>query len=73
VTARLPPRQLRALRDLPPTPAAETTTADKIFALEGELALLKPYASTKGLSRLKGRVAELETTIRRLKGFDLDD
>lgn len=70
---RLSPRQRRALRDLPPTPAPETSTADKIIALRSELDLLKPYASTKGLSRLKARVDALHLAISKLQGLPLDD
>ena len=70
---RLTPRQRRALHDLPPAPAADTSTADKIAALESELALLEPYASTKGLARLKARIDALRLAIAKLRGLPLDD
>ena len=67
------PRAMRALRDLPPHPAPETSSADKIAALESELALLEPYASTKGLARLKARIDALRLAIAKLRGLPLDD
>ena len=69
---RLTPRQLRILRDRPPAPVSDTSIADHVGALQSELRLLEPYASTSGLSRLKARVAELRHQIHKLQGLPID-
>lgn len=53
---------------LPP----ETSADDKIAALESELHLLEPYASTKGLAALRARVAEINAALHRLRGLPLE-
>jgi hypothetical protein len=51
----------------------ECTDRDRIAALEAEAILLRPYASTIGLRRLKARLADIESAIRRLRGLALGD
>lgn len=54
---------------LPPECGAD----DKIAALESELMLLRPYASAEGLRKLRARVREIESAMRRLTGLPLED
>jgi hypothetical protein len=63
---------IRATRRLPPN-VPECTDRDRIAALEAEAILLRPYASTIGLRRLKARLADIESAIRRLRGLALGD
>jgi len=57
---------------LPPKPD-EMTDEQRIAALESELLILKPYASTKGLALLKLRIGGIERALYRLRGFPLEE
>lgn len=57
---------------IPPDPPV-MSNEDRINALRSELLLIKPYASTKGLVKLRQRVNELYSAIHRLTGLPLDD
>lgn len=59
-------------RALVPALPPEQSDADKIAALEDELRLLKPYASTKGLSALKARGDTIRLALHRLRGLPLE-
>jgi len=50
----------------------EAAYTERIHALEGELRLLEPYASTAGLAKLKQRVREIRAALHRLRGLPLD-
>lgn len=48
------------------------TNADKVTALQAEALLLRPYASTASLPKLRARLAEIEASIHRLEGLPLE-
>lgn len=61
-------RKIRA-----PEPPQEMPDETKIEALESELRLLSPYATTKDLPKLKRRVEVLRSAIAKLRGLPLDE
>lgn len=61
---------LRATRSLAPL---EPTNEDVWEALEAEARLLRPYASTNGLSRLRDRLAAIRLAQHRLRGLPLEE
>lgn len=62
---------LRRMR--PPPLPPEMSDADKIAALESEQRLLRPFASTDGLRKLRARLREIDDALDRLRGLPLDD
>ena len=66
-------RRRDAIRATSALAAVEITDDDRIDALESELRLLTPYASTKGLVALRARVDEIREAVHRLRGLKLED
>ena len=62
---------LRRMR--PPPLPPEMSDDDKIAALESERRLLRPFASTDGLRKLRARLREIDDALDRLRGLPLDD
>ena len=50
-------------------PVPEATKDDRLIALRSELALLSPYASTAGLTKLRRRIADIQLQISILTGL----
>lgn len=67
----LPRRAAQIALDCEPAEASDTDS--RIAALTSELVLLKPYASSKGLGKLRSRVAEIERQLHRLRGLPLEE
>lgn len=63
----LTPKQKRSLDTV-----GEADDAAKIAALESEEMILKPYATTKDLPKLKARLVEIRAALYRLRGFPLE-
>lgn len=73
MTVRRTPVARRTRPIVLPADPTEASDADRIHALRGELRMLQPYASSRGLARLKTRVREIEDAIHRLTGLPLDE
>jgi hypothetical protein len=56
-----------------PADPPEMSDEQRITALDDEARLLRPYASTAGLGRLKLRLREIDRAMHRLRGLPLGE